>query len=100
MIIYEVNLTIDKQIIEEFYQWLKEHVNEMLKLPGFTRAEIFKERKKDAISVRYHLEHSQHLENYLNYHAKRMRDEGVKKFKDRFFATRRILSLTHTSVEQ
>ena len=42
-----VNLTIDREIIEDFSEWLREHVVEMLEFPGFKRAEIFKEESLD-----------------------------------------------------
>ncbi|WP_281286476.1 DUF4286 family protein [Legionella geestiana] len=41
-IIYEVNLSVDADILEEYVAWLQEHVRLMLQFPGFQSAEVFK----------------------------------------------------------
>lgn len=42
MVIYEVNLSIDEEIYEQFKSWLKSHVKEMLQFPGFIKAQILR----------------------------------------------------------
>ena len=37
-VIYEVNLTVDNDVIDEFDAWLQKHVDEMLAIPGFVSA--------------------------------------------------------------
>ncbi|MCY4523879.1 MAG: DUF4286 family protein [Halobacteriovoraceae bacterium] len=94
MIVYEVNLTIEREILDDFNRWLKEHVKEILEFPGFDRAEIYMEEElENSISVRYFLQKREDLQNYLDNHAKKMRGKGIEKFKDKFSAQRRILFL-------
>jgi len=94
-LIYEVNLSVDKAIIESFDEWLAGHVEEMLRQPGFLGAEVFDvEDDVDGRARRvshYHVETRTDLENYLENSAARMRQDAVDRFGDRFSATRRVL---------
>lgn len=99
MIIYEVNLTINNEIFEEYYHWLVEHIGLMLEFRGFHKAEIAKEKiaekdipDKTKLTVRYTLESEEVLNDYLTNHAPAMRDDGIKKFGDKFNACRRIFT--------
>jgi antibiotic biosynthesis monooxygenase (ABM) superfamily enzyme len=93
MVIYEVNLTINNEIFEEYYHWLIQHIEIMLTYRGFLYAEIAEEyiqENNKKITVRYSLDNKDDLDNYLNSHAKLMRDDGIKRFGDKFSAFRRI----------
>ncbi|MCB0385466.1 MAG: DUF4286 family protein [Bdellovibrionales bacterium] len=100
MIIYEVNLSILNSRSEEFLIWLKAHIQEMLKLPGFESAHL-SQIKESAIpevgcqsySVHYFLKDQSALDSYFETHAERMRSEGKMLFKEDFKAERRVLSL-------
>ena len=101
MVIYEVNLFIDGEIFAEYFVWLKEHVKEMLEFPGFLEARILRPELNDstdhtAITVQYNIECRHDLERYFNEYAERMREQGMKLFKDRFTAQRRILEVLET----
>lgn len=96
MIVYEVNLQVERAIAPAYAQWLREHVEQMLALPGFVGAEWFEVPAADepahtAWCVQYRLVDAAALEHYLLVHAPRMRAEGVARFGDRFRATRRVL---------
>ena len=100
--IYEVNLTIDQEIAEEFKQWLKDHVAKMLEFKGFEKAEIFSRDPayrtspdigKVFLTVQYTVRDRQSLDNYFQDHAPRMRTEGQERFPGQFSATRRILEV-------
>lgn len=99
MIIYEVNLSINKPIFDEFLLWLKPHIDEILKIDGFNDAYIFQpvalaETTSEAshqLCIQYRVESFQHLEHYLAHHAEHMREQGLKKFPEQFSATRRVL---------
>ena len=94
MVIYEVNLIVKEEIIDDFNTWLVEHVDEMLRFPGFKKAEILQEEGSvKHLSVRYYLSHREYLEDYLQNHAQKMRGQGILQFKDKFSASRRILHL-------
>lgn len=94
-VIYEVNLEVEPAIRTTFGEWLQEHVEEMLELPGFLGASVeCVERAGNepaAFCVRYRVKSRQALEEYFRKHAAAMREEGIRRFGKRFTATRRIL---------
>ena len=96
-LIYEVTLDIQAAAAVEFDGWLKEHVREMLALPGFHDARILKPEGPEAGTerrvVQYTLGSRAELDQYLAEHAPRMREDGVKRFGDRMKASRRVLDL-------
>ena len=96
-VIYEVNLAVDAEIAVEYRRWLTAHVREMLALPGFTGARILEtvdaepNAKQAAFCTQYELIDQAALDEYLRVHAGRMRADGIRRFGDRFRASRRIL---------
>ncbi|MFO2625241.1 DUF4286 family protein [Legionella pneumophila serogroup 1] len=95
MVIYEVNLIIEEEVYSQFQFWLKEHAKEMLQFPGFIQAHILKPENEDTqtekkLTVQYQVENKSFLTNYFNQFAVKMREEGLKHFKDKFSAERRI----------
>jgi Domain of unknown function (DUF4286) len=97
-IIYEVNVHVKRDIEAAYRAWLVKHVEEILQLPGFTKAQCF-DVQTDAganeigICVHYHLASQADLDEYLQQHAPRLRAEGIEKFGDGFRATRRVMLL-------
>lgn len=98
MIVYEVNLFVQRDIAPEFRQWLDPHVREILALPGFLGAEVFErtEPPGDAgelvLCTQYRLRDAAALASYLREHAPRLRADGMEKFGGRFRADRRVLT--------
>jgi quinol monooxygenase YgiN len=98
MLVYEVNLAVEAGIADAFAAWLPGHVAELLALPGFVSADIFRIEEpappagEVALSVRYRLRDRAALDAYLNGHAPRLRAEGIARFGGRFRAERRVLS--------
>lgn len=95
MVIYEVNLLINANIYNEFQLWLKEHAKEMLQFPGFIEAHILRPENEDTesqkkLTVQYQIDNQSSLTIYFNQFAPKMREEGLKRFKDKFSAERRI----------
>lgn len=96
-LIYEVNLSVDREIAEEYRLWLMAHVQEMLALPGFIAARVMESADTAAdageivFCTQYELVDQHALDDYLRVHAARMRAEGVARFGDRFRASRRVL---------
>lgn len=94
-VIYEVNLDVDAAIGDAFLAWLRDHVTEMLALPGFLDARI------SAIEdpppgrllwcVHYRVRSRAALQDYFDHHAAALRGDGIARFGDRFGASRRIL---------
>jgi hypothetical protein len=96
-LVYEVTLDIDAGEATEFDVWLKEHVREMLALPGFHDARILKPEGPEAGTerrvVQYTLGSRAELDHYIAEHAPRMREDGIKRFGDKMKATRRVFDL-------
>ena len=96
-VIYEVNLAVDAEITAEYRRWLTTHVQEMLAFPGFTGARILEaaeaepDAKQTTFCTQYELIDQAALDEYLRMHAARMRADGIRRFGDRFRASRRIL---------
>jgi hypothetical protein len=102
---YEVRLEVDESIVAEVDVWLREHIVEMLRLPGFNSAEILDDAPlpvpaddKVRRTVQYQVESRDALTRYLREYAPKMREAGVKRFGDRMRATRRVLQPITTPV--
>ena len=96
-VIYEVNLLVRRAIEREYREWLAAHVQEILALPGFVRAEVFEvvepapAADEFALCTRYHLQDETALQDYFREHAPRLRADGLAQFGDNFRAERRVL---------
>ena len=95
-IIYEVNVFVRPDSAADYRAWLLKHIAEILALPGFIDAQCFDVQQDShadevAICVHYRLQSQAALDNYFEYHASRLRADGVAKFGDKFRATRRVL---------
>ncbi|HEV7491943.1 MAG TPA: DUF4286 family protein [Rhodanobacteraceae bacterium] len=103
MIVYEVNIEVREAAYADYRAWLVRHVEEMLALPGFLAAETFERRDPPptngtrALVVHYRLVNEPALQRYLDEHAARMREEGLRRFGDAFSATRRVLAVAAPS---
>jgi Protein of unknown function (DUF3667)/Domain of unknown function (DUF4286) len=97
-LIYEVTLTIERDIIDSFDGWLANHVEEMLAIPGFISANVFALDDDDSGQVKrvtqYFLDSEGDLESYLVDQATAMRQSAIDRFGEQFSATRRILRET------
>jgi hypothetical protein len=103
MVIYEVNVQIDPDIADAYYEWLVPHIEQMLAFDGFQGAKFLKlESETDADddmvnwSVHYFVLDMDHLRHYFEHHAAEMRAGGVRRFGERFRANRRILDVVET----
>ncbi|MGB9430400.1 MAG: DUF4286 family protein [Gammaproteobacteria bacterium] len=97
-VIYEVTLDVDRRVSKRFDTWLKQHMRDMLALPGFLEAQLLPPDKVAAADARsvcrvvqYRLASRSDLDNYLNLHAARMRAESVRHFGKRIRTSRRLL---------
>ncbi len=96
--VYEVTLSIDRDLVEAFDAWLGEHVAEMLELPGFARAEVFEieddEQNRARRVCQYTLDSEADLSHYFAEAAEAMRQSGIDRFGDKMHASRRVLRAT------
>lgn len=96
-IIYEVNLSVDKDIFADFQQWLPTHVQEVLEHKAFDQAQIYiqqSENSRELLTIHYHVHNQKDLDDYLENKSPLLRAEGLEKFGNAFTAHRRILTAT------
>lgn len=99
IIVYEVNIFVQRAIEKQYREWLVKHIAEILALPGFIDAQCF-DIQQDisandiAICVHYRLESQAALDNYFEHYAPRLRADGLATFGDQFRTTRRVLATT------
>ncbi|MFT3808139.1 DUF4286 family protein [Arenimonas sp.] len=97
-LVYEVNLSVRRDIEADYRAWLDAHVREILALPGFTGATVFERREPPAadgefcLCVHYRLRDEAALADYLRDHAPRLRADGTARFGEKFRADRRVLA--------
>jgi hypothetical protein len=95
--VYEVNIEVDAAAHDAYRVWLRDHIAEILALPGFSGAKVFDVLEpppsagRVGLCVQYAVKDRASLDDYLRDHAPRLRADGVARFGDRFQATRRIL---------
>ena len=99
-VLYEVNIEVDVAAHDEYRAWLRDHIAEILALPGFTGAKVFEvldppaSAGRIALCVQYALKDQAALDDYLRDHAPRLRADGMARFGGRFQASRRVLRAT------
>ena len=83
-VVYEVELEADAAIEGPFDTWLRDHIADVLQLPGFLSAEVLADTAPVAGKVRrtvqYRLQDQAALDGYLANHAARMHASGVARF--------------------
>ncbi|GMH70647.1 hypothetical protein TrRE_jg2341 [Triparma retinervis] len=102
-VIYEVNLSIHPDVVNDYLAWLKPHMEEMKGFAGFQAARLYKD--EDFASnepgedswigyvASYDVDTMENLQLYFDEGSKRMRGDGVQRFTGRFRAWRRVLHL-------
>lgn len=97
MIVYEVNLFVQRGDEAAFRAWLDAHVREIVALAGFIGAQVFEREQPPAddgefaLCTQYRLRDQAALDAYLRDHAPRLRADGLARFAGRFRAERRVL---------
>lgn len=98
MVIYEVNLAIERSVYSQFQIWLKVHAKEILQFPGFISVHILKPENEPAsaqekLTVQYQLEDRESLDVYFTRFAEKIREEAVSRFQDKFSVERRVFDV-------
>ncbi|KAL6069477.1 hypothetical protein QOT17_007502 [Balamuthia mandrillaris] len=98
-VVYEVNLSVNKDIVPNFLEWLSGHMEQVIACKGFEGAELFQEETTEAAErssfvVQYRVSSREALQEYFDQHAPALRQQGLDMFGDKFSATRRILLVT------
>jgi hypothetical protein len=96
-VVYEVSITANPEIAEEYAAWLDGHIGGVLALPGFESAVLFvdgdvspEEGAAPKWIVQYRLTDRAAFDRYLAEDAARMRADGQERFGDQFRAERRV----------
>jgi hypothetical protein len=103
VVIYEVNICIQKELSFDYARWLRLHIDDMLQLGCFLSAEIFVRHPKDEgesvddplhshFTVHYRARDREAVELYLREFAPEMRRKVSAEFQDQVKIHRRILS--------
>jgi hypothetical protein len=83
-VVYEVELEADAAIEGPFDTWLRDHIADVLQLPGFLSAEVLADTAPVAGKIRrtvqYRLQDQAALDGYLANHAARMHASGIARF--------------------
>lgn len=97
MTIYEVRIEVDNEIAQEYRNWLKEHMAEIVTKGGFENALFFEEDPPNEhlqlFTVHYWAADQKVVNHYIENLAPAFRADGVERFGNRFRAQRRILNL-------
>jgi hypothetical protein len=83
-VVYEVELEADAAIEGPFDTWLRDHIADVLQLPGFLSAEVLADTTPAAgkvhRTVQYRLSDQAALDGYLRDHAGPMQASGIARF--------------------
>ena len=97
-IIYNVTLNIDESIHDEWLQWIKEHIPQVLGTGHFSEAKLTKVLVEEDMggitySVQYRARSKEALDLYYENDAKRLRKEGLQRFSDKMLTFRTELEV-------
>lgn len=98
MIIYNVTINVDDSIHDEWLEWIKEHIPQVLSTGKFKEAKLTKvlveeEMGGTTYSVQYRAHNKAALEAYYKEDANRLRQDGLRRFADKMLAFRTELEV-------
>jgi len=98
MIIYNVTLHIEDSIHQEWLDWIKNHIPQVLSTGKFTEARFTKvlvdtEKEGTTYSIQYKANSRKDLDDYLSHYAPQLKKEGLEKFGDKMLAFRTELEI-------
>lgn len=97
-IIYNVTVNIEDSAHDEWLNWIKIHIPQVLATGKFIDARLTKvlieeEMGGTTYSIQYRAKNKNALEDYYNNFADKLRQDGLKKFADKMLAFRTELEL-------
>jgi hypothetical protein len=98
MIIYNVTINVDDSIHQEWLEWIKNHIPQVLATGKFIEAKLNKVLVEEEMggvtySVQYRAKSREHLDTYYVDDAPKLKAEGVQKFADKMLAFRTELEI-------
>ncbi|MGZ3863554.1 MAG: DUF4286 family protein [Bacteroidia bacterium] len=98
MYIYNVTLSVDKNIHDEWLAWMQEvHMPDVMKTGCFIDCRMLKVLNVEDEGVTYSAQYTflemSDIEEYRKSHAPRLQKDAMEKFKDKFVAFRTLLEI-------
>ena len=98
MIIYNVTVSIDESIHDEWLVWIKEHIPQVLGTGKFEKATLTKVLVEEDLgghtySIQYRSYSREALDAYYKEDADKLRTDGLVKFADKMLAFRTELQI-------
>lgn len=98
MYIYNVTVSIDKSVADEWLNWMKTvHIPDVLKTGYFTENKICRVLNVDdegaTFSVQYTFKEMIDIEEYQKNDAKRLQEEHSKRYEGKYAAFRTLLEI-------
>lgn len=100
MTVFEVNISVQRDVAEQYLQWLEKHIHEVLAIDGFLSARVFEVEPAEGalpdfllLCAQYMLKDRVSLDVYLRDHAARLRADGIARFGGKFTVQRRVMEL-------
>ena len=100
MILYNVTISIDPDVHDEWLQWMKEtHIPDVMATGLFIENKIARilaeEEGGKAYSIQYLLRNMDDYETYQQEHAPRLQAEHIERYDGKFGAFRTLLHVIH-----
>ncbi len=98
MIIYNVTVNIEKDVHDEWLQWMKtKHIPDVMATGYFLENKLCKvlveEEQGITYSFQYFAKNMKDVEEYIDKHAPRLRKEVNDRYADKFVAFRTLLEV-------
>lgn len=98
MIIYNVTVSIDEDVHDEWLAWMKEvHIPDVMKTGLFIESKILRilahAEEGQSYSIQYSCEDMKTLHQYQAHHAQRLQAEHTAKYEGKFAAFRTLLEV-------
>jgi len=99
MIIYNITMKLEKQIAEDWLQWmLSEHINDILETKCFVDFKLVRlldvdDSEGPTYAVQYFAESKSDFNRYIQLHSSEMRKRSFDKWGDKFVAFRSVMQV-------
>ena len=97
MFIYNVTVTLEETIREEWLKWMKEtHIPDVMRTGFFVENKVCRlitDEKETTYAIQYTFWKMDDLHAYQKEHAPRLQKEHAERFKDKFAAFRTVLEI-------
>ena len=98
MFIYNVTVNVDESIHDDWLNWIKEHIPQVLGTGKFEKATLTKVLVEEELgghtySIQYRSYSREALDAYYKEDADKLRQDGLKRFADKILAFRTELQI-------